>query len=597
MGRPRYFVLEIDLNTQNIDGTDKTLFFDGYMISEEEFFISSDVKIGEINRELVPNATGEFLFIQQRQTPGGTRTIEVATDLFGFYSAFYHIEDSKLTISNSFKALKVYLTNKGAKLTLNIEYLTPLVISSYTFFSYPYALQTAIKEIAILPADQLLQFSDSGVQFSSKFEIDTSDADYESLLEIGLETCKRKIIAFNERFKNNFKKLYMSGGKDSRAALAVLLSAVSNRDFYLHSNNPEKMNPNVRDHMLRDLIIANKIALLLGLKVCEKEPEVALKRISLTFSQSLEGWQNDFSNARFNFQPTFYAYEYDGSDFKIQFRGAGGEMYRGYWSEVIKGFTTTYKNIKNTRATISQDADLVFAALVPSRVVSPEIYSAARNVFRNAVASMAGNTFMEKIDQHYNFLRHRFHFGHGNRGLRTAELMYLPLIDKHFYLASRCLSNTEKAAGKMIFDIVDRLSPYLNLIEYDSSVWSNSQLGQSKYLKNAKILEIPDFVGGNTHKPGVITENREFPNVASAIGETAATYNRSAAVEAKVLENLEYLKSHPQSAALFTESVVNLCITRLKKHQQVNILLGKTESIRDAIDAIQIEFETISLMS
>lgn len=589
-----YFVFEVDIGVKKQKAIDKNLFFDGYLIGDDEFLLSNATQLESIEPNAITNGTGEFLFIRQKVDEVEGIRVEVSTDLFGFYSAFYHLENSLLTISNSFKALKLHLSKReGIKLNLNIEYLAPLLSSPYTIFSYPYALETALREIKIIPADKVLSISTKGVDLVDKFG-SADGATYDELLQKGLISCKKKLLAFNERFKGSFKKLYMSGGKDSRATLAVLLSALSNRDFYLHSNDPRRMSPRIKEHMEQDLKIANKIALLLSLKACDREPDPQLQITPIDFDDSVKNWQNDFSNVRFNFQPAFYAHEYEGSDFKIQFRGAGGEIYRTYWSEVFKGYTNAYKRIQNTKETVRQDAAVIFNALVPSKGMSPEIFDAARDIFIGCMDDMPGECFLQKSDQHYAFLRHRFHFSHGNRGLRLAELMYLPLMDKHFYLASRKLSDSDKSKGKMIFDIVDRLNPYLNLIEYDSSVWSDELLGSSQSLKEATILNLPDFEGGDSHKPALISESIVAQtSIAPPLPKTK-TYNRDVAVKNKLISNLKYLHSHPTSRDLMNDDMLEICMERIHKQQNINMLFGKTESIRDAIDEIKINYRVIA---
>ncbi|WP_025374534.1 hypothetical protein [Advenella mimigardefordensis] len=130
-----YFVLELDLNNHSVEAGRRVLYFDGYMISEDEFFVSCDVSIEKIDSEQIKNASGEFIYVWQNTNGLGQREIGVCTDLFGFYSAFYHFEGSVVTISNSFKALKKHLDNRpNTELTLNVEYLAPLILSNYSSF-------------------------------------------------------------------------------------------------------------------------------------------------------------------------------------------------------------------------------------------------------------------------------------------------------------------------------------------------------------------------------------------------------------------------------------------------------------------------------
>ena len=596
MSDAKYFVLKLNLNPSNNEEGEKNIWFDGYMNCEDRFYISDSIDLPDITPTEVKDATGEFLLVRQHVNPYGEKSFEITTDLFGFYSCFYFQRDGELYLSNSFKALRIYLEKQlGLTCNLNKEYLVPLLISRYTLFSYPYALQTALKEIKILPANKNMMISASaGMEFVDKFEID-DDKPYEELLVEGLQSCKKRLAAFQNFFKSNFKKLYMSGGKDSRATLAVLLSALSNRDLFLHSNNPARMNKDVRAHMQQDLTIANKIALLLGLQVCSKEPVLDLSQNAVGFHESLEDWQNDFSNVRFNFTPSFYTYEYEGSNLKIQFRGAGGEIYRAYWSKVIRGFETLSKRIKNTESEVSNDCSLVFNSLVQSGIVDSDLYSSARDIFVDIVKEMPGKNFDQKIDQHYNFLRHRFHFAHGIRGLNTGELMYLPLIDRRLYLASRKLNDADKASGKMVFDIVDRTNPYLNLIEYDSSVWDESMLERSRTLKSSVHIKLPNFVMGDQHKPAMITADCDVQDEVvsdNAHVENAKLYDRTLALKQRLADNLIYLKSHSDTKVLFNDRLLSLWDDRIKKNYSINMLVGKTESIRDAIDNIKIVYRS-----
>ncbi|AHG65833.1 hypothetical protein [Advenella mimigardefordensis] len=444
-----------------------------------------------------------------------------------------------------------------------------------------------------MPANKSLLFKNNGVSSIEKFEIDASEIDYDAQLEKGLAASRNRTAAFNRVFANSFKKLFMSGGKDSRATLAVLMSVLGNKDFYVHSIDPKKVSDNIKDHVQKDLSIANKISLMFGLKFCELEPELPVRKTPINFEESLSDWQNDFSNVRFNFQPAYYSYAYDDAQYKVQFRGAGGEIYRGYWSEVFKRYETTYKKIQDDSTTVREDAGVIFNALVPGNIIPAQIYNSAKAIFADTVATMPGNAFLQKIDQHYNFLRHRFHFAHGNRGLRLGELMYLPLIDRHFYQASLCLTHSQKTSGKLVFDIVDRINPYLNLIEYDSSAWSQDQLGQSKYLQKASILKLPDFKGSGEYHPKILLDSSKKFEVPSISNSIASSYNRQSALMARLRDNLQFLSKHPQSKIIFNDKLIKLCAQRIDKKQGINSLVGKTESIRDALVTLDINYLSI----
>ncbi len=569
------FVLDSD--TLDFSEAKEYYLFEGVMISDNEIYRS---KYSQPSKSEIKNGVGQFCFVDVSYDSGNTN-INIYTDFMGFYEVFYCYcsQDKRLIISNSFRALADYYRRKIGDLKLDTNYAVPLILSNYNFFNLPFSNRTAALQIKRIPADQNIVFnSTQGLKFEKKsFSGSKSDLTYEQLLEKGSESVKRKILKINEL--NVDKTLYMSGGKDSRATLASLTNAVSNKSFKVFSQDPSNFTGKSRDTIEKDLEITNKLCLLLSLdrtsnKTMKFKDKTYDLNESLDFESAYHQWMDDFSNIKYRCKFFNYKRIHNNEILSVEYHGLAGEVYRNYWSEYFQRFSSFDKKLEKNSNGSKRDLQKFFYTFVRTKTANLELYENAKRALISELDNIDGDNIYEKLNNHYGRFRNKYHFGIMLNKLKSGVLVFSPLIDKNYLLASTYQNEGDKGHGKLLFDIVDITNPYLNLIPFDSSGWSNHL--KSRVITTQHSIALPDFIDMNEiYKDKLAVK---FNNSA----RHTSTYNYAECAKNKIIESINFLGANEDSKLLFTDEVNSHLLNQINSSNIIlSTVLGKVGSIMD----------------
>jgi len=532
-------------------------FFDGIAISKKEEPTQRDFR-----GKLVDLPAGEWCSLRKL----ASNDFLASTDPSGFYTLFYThagLNDAGITaVSNSIQSLANYLADQGATVDIDEAYCLPILASSATFFNQAYSNRTTCRQIRRLGPDEEFLFGRSGgrVLKNSFFDLD----DYETSLNDGIDASKALLQTLFARFGEKPITVNLSGGKDSRACLAILLaSGIPRRKIHCVTKDPSAETLAYRRSIFEgDLRIASYLVQEHDLMWAVTNPGEATP---LTFTESLSRWRDSRASSYFLYSPSFFAPVPTRVESLTVF-GGGGEVLRSFWSAFVKRIAVG-ERISNTKASSKNDARRFFRSLVSSQLAG---VAESAEIFAEEITKIPGDGFLEKIDNHYALHRNRCHFGHLREASERGTAIYSALSAPQFRSASRGLSFTDRASGRVIYDIIQRTSPELNTVEFESGDWP--------WLAS---------------RPAEGTDLRDYRDAIEQSKKNAtATYTKHNGwrwdVKAEVSKrNTENLKELPDSLAIIAKE-------KMKTEHSSPNFLAKTESIA-CINRSEADFRVIAL--
>lgn len=356
--------------------TFKNVFFSGLAYGEAiDFIYSSASNNAPFTVDIFNNPpNGEWIAVF-RKNDGSYR---LKADHFGFYKLFYSTPDlnnlNLFACSNNFQALCEFLKNKGESLNIDIDYIAPLLISSSNFFYQAYSNRTSCKQIRRLGADEEIAISNKvEIQKNEFFLKDASTCDYNYIITKGLEKSKnilRKLII--NSFSSSPSTLFLSGGKDSRAALCILLDSIGINNFGCFSHNPLRYKTN-KKKWEEDLNIASILVDCCALKWAKRNKN--LHRIQISFNQSLTYWQTYRSNTYFKYNAGKFLTKHDLEE--VEIRGGVGDAIRGgFYNNLFD-----YSLLKGSKFHIYDDIVTLFKHIIDKEYFVNKIFNSSLECF------------------------------------------------------------------------------------------------------------------------------------------------------------------------------------------------------------------------
>ena len=259
------------IECKNYLHTNKVLpYVDGVLFSSGKKSISGgfSYRVSDLDSSL-----GEFFSIKVN----GENKLEVSTDFCGFYPLFwkrkYFKGKERVLISNCFHSLAAYSESK-----VEVKKIIPNILSKNQIFIQDYSNGTSLRDIHRLGWNELLEISADGVKVKKENNI-VSDS-YMNLIAKGVEKSQRALKLIGQKKSLN---LYLSGGKDSRAILALLLSiGISPK---CTTQNPNSYKGKAREIVEKDFNIACFFVARYGLDWFQTMSKSAVK---ISFEESLE---------------------------------------------------------------------------------------------------------------------------------------------------------------------------------------------------------------------------------------------------------------------------------------------------------------------
>jgi len=460
-------VLELTRKPGNLSA-DPIVFFDGVGFGTSVGLLSK--LTGALQGQgLALDMQGEWLAVIRE--PEAT---VVHTDGFGFNHLFYTTPELNgagiAAASASFEALVAYLRDRGCPPSADIAYALPLIASTGSFFNQGYSPRTSCVQIKRLLPGETIRVTAEGCSVvpNAKWS-EQSDADYHDLIDIGISKVRHQLASLNADGVHQ-KELYLSGGKDSRTCLSLMLARRS-RDFTCTTHGTGGKRGLVSEVLVRDFAISSQLVSHYNLRWSEPvEKQTEWK----TFAECLADYRRFRSNKYYSFSPSNFHTQSKNDRIHMEIHGGCGEALRGYWAKYFRNLPISAR-FKVSRGNVWHDAAIIFQSLVQRQSMPEELYSLALREFVVDMREVPGNTIYEVLDNHYILHRNRYHFGNVRQAYEAGKLLYYPLAQKEFLLASQKIPHASRCQGKLLYDIIEQSTPSAHLFPYESGFFECAQ--------------------------------------------------------------------------------------------------------------------------
>lgn len=504
------------------------LFFDGVAYDDTTIPITD-------KSELDPSKLTESILHGEwvAATSDRDQNILIRTDTFGFYHLFYTTptlnQNGLGAASNNFEALVRYLTDQGCHPELDIGYAAPLMLSNSPLFNQAYSKRTCCTQINRLLPGETIRLTPDKIHIDKGRLLDPGIIDnYDDLIDSGVNSCYKQLSAFQVADNIRETTIFLSGGKDSRACLSLLL-AQPGVDFSCSTHAPSVFPHRSHDTLARDFSISCQLAAHFDLKWSRPTKKEA---IPLNFIDTLSSFRADRSNKYYYFNPAAFFTRSMESGFIAEIRGGAGEALRSYWGNYFRKLKVSSR-FKLRRNNIAHDAAQVFQALVPKEGVTQELYRASTLEFVRDIEYTCGEDIYDSMDIHYILHRNRYHFGNVRRSYAAGIVLYYPLAQIDFLRASRLLGYGKRSEGKVIYDIINRFYPILHSFEYESGFFECAT--QPNIILNPPAQKIREREREHLEIQTIITQQNKN------LYRAPRLYNIQSALESKFQENIQIL--------------------------------------------------------
>lgn len=430
---------------------------------DNKFSLISGIAMSRENLLLSPNIYKYSDFNQINEDFGqftafllDDNKITYNTDHFGAGHLYYYNErvTSYSIVSNRAHLLKVFLQNAGISLTLNTKVVKGGLFSNFSFFNQQSFLSEGIiKEIKLVRLGEKLVQKNGELFFYKNMEFIGALAGegpgYDKSIS---DFCEKSISNLNSIVNSDcFQQhvLDLSGGKDSRLCLALLLNTAHDKEISVLANDVPNSD---------DLPIAASLVELLNLQYIKKWNSKFYPR---SIDEGFNLWRSYFFGSYHRMGMS--AWSPCGENIRdVRISGAGGEIYRAFWSNsghfsrALLGQTSmedilwdVINNTKIKNGYANEDLDELLVALMEE------------------FNSLPGDQLVEKIDNHYLYHRNRTHFGLRGFSFYNECLTLTPLLSIDLLNASRIVTHGERQNYKIFYDLYHKLAPFLLNVRFD----------------------------------------------------------------------------------------------------------------------------------
>lgn len=411
------------------------------------------------------DASGEWLAIATGRGTEGPEYL-VFSDAFAYAPVFFGLVPGVgLVLSESFQGAVAGARAAGADCQLDVaHYVATAAIDHQNMFSDA----TMTEDIQILPLGKCLRVTATRVEVLPRAVLRGAESytDYEVVLAKGIERIGKVMESFAS-MPDVPKVLTLSGGVDSRLALAMLKSAGVAHLFQTRTVDPRTWAaPRSLAGIQRDMAIADKLRRDHGMAL---ETKVSRDVHYLTFEETLGYHQSYRSNYYYAYEPRRYQTTSDTPLLVI--RGGGGEILRA----TNGGILQSSKFAQRTDLKQSEADWLASRQLALNPAVTQSLKPLIHDVLMAAFSQAEGSSFEERLNHDYLRTRNRSHFGHIRQGSVGSEVSLHLVSDPYFLQASRLIPFEEKAVGGLVRELF-RLAPELLRYPFENDEW-NRRLG------------------------------------------------------------------------------------------------------------------------
>ncbi|MGO4956325.1 hypothetical protein ACTQ49_03475 [Luteococcus sp. Sow4_B9] len=443
-----------------------------------------------------------------------------------------------------------------------------------------------------LRPDQFLLVTQEGVELCTRpFFQDPHGRSFEQLIAAGTERATATLRSAARGDLSGFT-LGLSGGKDSRAVLALAIAAGLERQLEIYSADPRSAPPGPsREVIARDLPLA---ATMVDHYALRWQSANETPQRPVTFQESLSLWQDYRGGQSYEFRAPARVGVPSTSP-TLSLHGGGGELYRSHYGHLHHdSYPGWAAGNLNTRQGIRTDLERLFTTLVPRAAVQESHYAAAQQAFVNAIDYGLGEDVESTLDRYYAMHRNRSHFGTIQLAAATGNLMVYPLAQPEFFWANQLLERSDQETGRLLFALIEQSAPDLNVLPFEAHPWPTEWLAESRgdvtVWTDAKrergLISWEDQNQRNRQKPLQVLETGGQPW--KTVPEAQATIN----------ENMDLLMVHPQTRDVAKLLAPSIAVAQDSSPSSTVTYAARTATIVDALgisESVKVDKRTISL--
>lgn len=503
----------------------------------------------------------------------------VCSDYHGFATIFYaFIKGSNtkgmIVISDSFRAVSNFIYKQGVSNSLNWEVILPHLITNTNLFTTRASKQTFHKDIYTLNHNEVFYIKDKEVTVIKRSKLfRRSSLNYKQLMLSGID---KAIKNFELATKTNRKVCFnLSGGKDSRVVLAMLLHSKSRDNINILTANPFNLPSGAsKDILLEDFHLSSKISEYYKLNWFNREH---FSQYKLSYDEQLNIWQDFRSNSSFELKIKTSQIK-DCNELRIT--GIGGELIRSYLGSSYKNnFPQWWSEVISKQLNTTQSLELLFRYLCNPWLIDSDLYQDAKESFVKSFTFNTSFEILEQIDESYLAYRSRAHSGVRNVHDFEGAVLHYPLAQVDFCEASELLDKHDQDEGKLIFDIISETAPELNYLKFASPAWPERFLENEKSINFSKLWKSVSSSKKEESYKSISKEVRANTFSSRDIEDfniLDSSFNR-------LSRNIDIIRNCQSDIIDFGSIVERIARLQQKNINSLNSLVAKTETIIDVL--------------
>ena len=478
-----------DAKRERMQLLQKLVTFSGIMIDSDGVKQGTFADEAVYPRALNLEAGGEWLALSS----DGSGNYEIHVDPSGFSRIYYaHINEAGanfLVVGPTFQSVAARLREQRIDAGINWPLVVSNIFINHTLFKSITSEDTYSSKIKTLTPNKYFSFNSDKLQIvEDDFFQDPKGRSYESLIKDGISRATAQIQSMAS-LDIETKQINLSGGRDSRIVLALLLASGRHKEFSVTSVDPARWgNPTAVAGLESDLSIAGTLASYFDMRWTGPK---TFTSTAISPSEMIAAWGANWSNRKWPIPGDIR--QISPASLEVALRGGGGELLR------TTDLASTAQAL-GAKLSGSDDPRMQFNSLV-DRWISSVPDSLRHDVGAYVTESLfkdSTRNLDDMFNRHYAMNRNRDHFGHLVPSIMQNELAWHPLSQPEFRYAAQLLPLQERAMDFLPIDIFNNTIPELSYFSYDSNPWSKASMDRalpiSPILRNRMELSEADIV-------------------------------------------------------------------------------------------------------
>lgn len=510
-----------------------------------------------------------------------------SADFFGFGQIFYSIVQKNheriLIVGDSFRGVNHTVKKFTGQVSLNWHIAMPHLVSGVTIFSTRCSYETFSQDIRVLHYDEILLFGQQGITIAQKPLLHhLTSLSYEQLLHRGIERATRTIkSAVNLNLVN---ELSLSGGKDSRAVLGLIIASGYHKNLSIYTAPSSGVAAGASREILdKDFALACRLAEYFGL---DWNTNSDFEEYQLSFDEVVNHWQNLRANSSFTMRPQKTQVI---NKEEVRFTGGGGEVLRhAVGKDYREGFPHWWESCGKTPKTVRNDLDNLFRYICPMSVnLDADLYQQSLESFVDSMDFGGNKDVLRQLDANDRKYDNRGHFSVARTHYSQGALLYYPLCVPEFVYAMEQLPYSQQEQGRALFDVLEYTVPDLNVLEYASPAWG------------------PDFQTRGNNPWMSISGNQiaqKYSNLVRArekfvLERNLRSFDFTLECKKRLASNMDKLRDFAIGNQVYFFGGLTELIARLQQRNEQHLfaMVSKTETLLDIIEDRQINIQFAEL--